>query len=165
MKSAYLYIIILLVLTNIFTFSYYSKKNDFESTRYEKLKEKTTDSITVLGGMLIEANRFTIDRNQQAQDYFEDKNTGRFVHHEKIIQLISGQLMKQNQNEAGNPLTNFAPIDGKGFEISNFQVINHRWLVADFSNSIYNGQVLLQYSVGEDLSITFDVLQSVIFTN
>uniref|UniRef100_UPI004049C57C hypothetical protein n=1 Tax=Flavobacterium sp. TaxID=239 RepID=UPI004049C57C len=165
MKSAYLYIMILLVLTNIFTYSYYSKKNAFETTRYEKLKEKSSDSITVLGGMLIEANHFTIDRNQQAQDYFDNKETGRFIHHETIKKMISEQLLSHNKDENGNPYTNYAPIDGRGFEISKFQVLNNRWIIADFSNGIYNGQTLLQYTIEDDSTITFDVLQSVIFTN
>lgn len=164
MRSAYLYLVILLVLTNIFTYSFYSKDNEFVNQRYEKLKVKSMDSITVLGSMLIDANHFTIDRNHQAQDYFDNKNTGRFIHHEIIIKLIDEKIKEDNKNPKGNPFTNFDAMDGKGFEISKFKVINHRWVVADFSNGEYNGQVLLQYSVSEDQKIDFEVIQSIIFT-
>ncbi len=164
MRSAYLYIVILLVLTNIFTFSYYSKDSEFVNTRYEKLKEKSMDSITVLGGMLIEANHFTIDRNQQAQDYFDNQQTGQYLHFDLIKKMIGEQLMALNKNENGNPLTSYDAMDGKGFQISKFQVLNHRWVVADFTNSIYNGQVLLQYTVQEDKTVTFEILQSTIYT-
>ena len=163
MRSAYLYIVILLVLTNIFTYSYYSKDSEFVNQRYEKLKTKSMDSITVLGGMLIDANHFTIDRNHDAQDYFDNKNTGRFIHHEIIKKMIAEKIVAENKNKSGNPLANYPAIDGKGFEISKFQVINHRWVVADYSNGEYNGQVLLQYFVNEDESLDFEVIQSVIF--
>jgi len=164
MRSAYLYLVILLVLTNIFTYSFYSKDNEFVNQRYEKLKEKSMDSITFLGGMLIDSKHFTIDRNHHAQDYFDDKNTGRFIHHEDIIKLIDEKIKETNKNPDGNPYTNYPAMDGKVFEISKYQVINHRWVVADFSNGEYNGQVLLQYFVNEDRTLDFEVIQSVIFT-
>jgi hypothetical protein len=153
-----------LALTNIFTYSYYSKDSEFVNKRYEKLKEKSMDSITVLGGMLIDSKHFTIDRNHHAQDYFDDKNTGRFIHHEDILKLIDAKIKEDNKNELGNPYTNYPPMDGKVFEISKHQVINNRWVVADFSNGEYNGQVLLQYFVNEDRTIDFEVIQSIIFT-
>lgn len=164
MRSAYLYIVILLVLTNIFTYSFYSKDSEFVNTRYEKLKAKSMDSITVLGGMLIDAKHFTIDRNHHAQDYFDDLNTGRFIHHEDIIKLIDEKIKETNKNPEGNPYTNYPAMDGKVFIISKYQVMNHRWVVADFSNGEYNGQVLIQYFVNEDRTIDFEVIQSVIFT-
>lgn len=163
MRSAYLYLVILLVLTNIFTFSYYSKSNEFANQRYEILKEKSMDSITVLGGMLIDANHFTIDRNHSAQDYFDDVNTGRFIHHEEIKKMIEEKIKEDNKNEKGNPYTNYDAMEGKGFEISKFQVINQRWVVADFSNGIYKGQVFLQYFVNDDRTLDFEVIQSVIY--
>jgi hypothetical protein len=165
MRSAYLYIVILLVLTNIFTFSYYSKNSEFVNTRYEKLKEKSMDSITVLGGMLIEANHFTIDRNHQAQDYFDDVNTGRYIHFDEIKKLIGEKILESNNNENGNPFTNYDAMNGKGFKISKYKVINHRWVVADFSNGDLNGQVLLQYFIDENQTVDFEVIQSVIYVN
>jgi hypothetical protein len=41
--------------------------------------------------------------------------------------------------------------------------LNHRWIIADFSDGEIWGEVLLKYFVNEDETISFEVNQSLLF--
>jgi hypothetical protein len=42
-------------------------------------------------------------------------------------------------------------------------VINHRWIIADFSDGENWGEVLLKYFVKENNTFTFEINQSLMF--
>jgi hypothetical protein len=43
------------------------------------------------------------------------------------------------------------------------KVLNHRWIIADFSDGEYWGEVLLKYFVNDDQTITFEINQSLLY--
>lgn len=83
-KSILLYLFILALLFNVFTYAYFTKDQKFEKERYEKLDKKLHDSLNIVRNDLFDANYFSLETNQNAQDYFEDKKTGEFLDYQKI---------------------------------------------------------------------------------
>src|SRR5690606_5224339 len=106
---------------------------------------------------IFDANYFTLRNNDNAQNYLEDYSI------EKLIPKIEANLMDLNDNPEGNPLVDFGKIDDKKFIINKIEVLNHRWIIADFSNGELWGEVLLQYFVEEDESLDFKIIQSTLY--
>lgn len=163
-KSLLLYLFLLAVLMNIFTYMFYSKEVKFEKERYEKTTEKLRDSINLVSTQLAEANYFSLVHNENAQNYFDNSSSGgKVILFEKLIPAVTEKLMDLNSNPNGNPYTGQDMIDGKKFIINKVKLLNHRWIVADYSNGEIWGEVLLKYFVNDDESISFEVNQSLLY--
>jgi hypothetical protein len=71
--------------------------------------------------------------------------------------------MDFNDNPNGNPYTGQEKLGANKFIINKIKVLNHRWIIADYSDGEYWGEVLLKYFVNEDKSISFEVNQSLVY--
>jgi hypothetical protein len=162
-KSLFLYLFILAVLLNIFTYMYYSKKDVFDETQFKTTNTKLKDSLTSMATKYEEANYFSLENNQNAQDYYNSGDSEKNISYEKLIPLVKEKLMDLNDNPKGNPYTGQNQMGAQKFIINKAKVLNHRWVIADFSDGIYWGEVLLKYFVNEDDSISFEIIQSVIY--
>ncbi len=162
-KSLFLYLFILSVLMNIFTYMYYSKKNIFDETQFKTTNTKLKDSLTSISAKLDDANYFALENNQNAQDYLNSGDGIKNISYEKLIPLVKEKLMDLNENPKGNPYTGQEQIGTQKFIINKAKVLNHRWVIADFSDGEYWGEVLLKYFINEDESITFETVQSVLY--
>jgi len=162
-KSLFLYLFILAVLMNIFTYMYYSKKNVFDETQFKTTNSKLKDSLTSISAKLDDANYFALENNQNAQDYLNSGEGIKNISYEKLIPLVKEKLMDLNENPKGNPYTGQDQIGAQKFIINKAKVLNHRWVIADFSDGEYWGEVLLKYFVNEDESISFETVQSVLY--
>ena len=162
-KSILLYVVILFVLTNIFTYMFLSSQVKFEQNNSDKVNKKFTDTVVALTNDLDDANYFSLDKNQNAQDYFENKQKGTFISADKIIPFVSEKLKDLNGNEKGNPYTGQDPIDGKKFIINKIKILNHRWIIADFNNGDIWGEVLIKYFLEQNGTVTFITDESVLY--
>lgn len=157
-RNLFLYLFILTLLMTLFVYSYYAKQIKFETVRIDKLKTKLADTTLYFNNRLVDANYFTLRGNDNAQNYLENYSI------EKLIAKIENEIMEKNDLPEGNSLVEYGIIDDKKFIINKIQVINHRWIIADFSNGDLWGEVLLQYFIEEDESITFSILKSTLYT-
>ena len=159
-KSLYLYLFVLAVLMNVFTYAYFTKEGAFEKERLEKRNKRLTDSISVLSNRIGDANYFALENNQNAQNYLEVNGAdGKYIPYEKLIPYVTEQLLSLNDNPKGNPYTGQEQLGAQKFIINKIKVLNHRWIVADYSDGEYWGDVLIKYFVNEDQSISFEVMQ------
>jgi hypothetical protein len=71
--------------------------------------------------------------------------------------------MDFNDNPNGNPYAGQEKLGANKFIINKIKVLNQRWIIADFSDGEYWGEVLLKYFVNEDKSISFEVNQSLVY--
>jgi hypothetical protein len=142
---------------------YFSKKTTFEETQFTKTNTKFKDSLTSISAKLADANYFSLENNQNAQNYFDTSNSKKFIPYEKLIPYVKDKLMDFNDNPKGNPYTGQDQIGAQKFIINKAKVLNHRWIIADFSDGEYWGEVLLKYFVNEDESVTFETIQSVLY--
>lgn len=162
-KSLLLYAFILTVLLNIFTYMFYSKEVDFEQKRYDKTTKKLRDSIALISTQLDEANYFSLEKNENAQNYFDSENSEKTIQYEKLIPYVTEKLLDFNSDPKGNPYVGQDKIGANKFIINKIKILNHRWIIADFSDGEIWGEVLLKYFVNEDQSISFEVNQSLLY--
>lgn len=162
-KSLFLYLTILAVLTTVFTYMFLSKQVAFEQTRYEKTTKKLRDSLSLVSNQLADANYFSLAKNENAQNYFDSGSSEKTIQYEKLIPYVTEKLLDYNSNPKGNPYTGQDQIGTNKFIINKVKVLNHRWIIADFSDGEIWGEVLLKYFVNDDNSISFEVNQSLLY--
>ena len=161
-RSFLLYSFILLILINIFTYAFYSKEVEFEQARYERVTKKLKDSLSAVNVKLNDAAYFTLEKNENAQNYFENLNPEKSIAVEKLIPVVREQLLDYNSNPKGNPYTGQDQINATKFVINKVKILNQRWIIADYSDGEVWGEVLLKYFVNEDNTISFEVIQSLL---
>ncbi|MBU3681325.1 MAG: hypothetical protein FGM16_05220 [Flavobacterium sp.] len=162
-KSFLLYATIISVLLSVFTYMFYSKELTFTKTQNNKYIKRYQDSLSTLKSQLADANYFSLERNDNAQNYFEATQQDKFIAYEKLIPFVTEKLLDFNQDPKGNPYTGQDQFGAQKFIINKVKVINHRWIIADYSDGQYWGEVLLKYFVNEDESISFEIIQSVLY--
>ncbi|WP_299779476.1 hydrolase [uncultured Formosa sp.] len=155
----YLFIFSLLLIL----FQYVNAKNVFEDDirTIEKSNAKVetlTDSIAVLHDKIFELSHFNIDQNEDAITYFENKG----LDVEALVPFIKDEIYSNNVR-GGNPLIPYAANEGKTMLINSIKILNHKWLIADFSDGIFWGELLVKYEVINQNEVTFNVIDSLLY--
>jgi len=162
-QSLLLYLFILAMVFNVFTYAYYSKEVTFQKEQLDKLTKKSQVKEAKLNDNLVDANYFSLENNEKAQNYFYSDVPEKNIDYATLIPLLKDKLMDFNDNPNGNPYTGQEKLGTNKFIINKVKVLNHRWIIADFSDGEYWGEVLLKYFVNDDKSISFEVIQSLVY--
>jgi hypothetical protein len=142
---------------------FYSKEVAFEQERYQRVTKKLKDSLSSVSNKLVDANYFSLEKNENAQNYFDSSSATKTIQYEKLIPVVKEQLLDYNANPKGNPYTGQDQIGANKFIINKVRIINHRWIIADYSDGDIWGEVLLKYFVNNDDTISFEVIQSLLY--
>lgn len=162
-RQLFLYLFLFAVLLLIF--QYMNEKSIFESQeeQIESLKtklERSKKEADSLRNRVLELNYFNLMSNDNAMTYLENRG----FEASEIEAYISDQIFEKNFGAENNPLVPYAGIQG-GMKINKLRFLNHRWIIADFTDGMYWGEVLLGYHVEDDGSIEFENLGSLIYTH
>jgi hypothetical protein len=156
-KQLYLYLFILASLICAFTYMYFTKQIAFERTNNKAEIKSVRDSLIMISNQLEEADYFSLEHNQRSQEYFVNQSP------QKLLLIIRESLLAYNDDPKGNVYTGQEKMGEQKFIISKIKILNHRWIMADYSNGELWGDVLIKYFVEEDGKITFQVMDSFLF--
>jgi hypothetical protein len=162
-KSLFLYLFIIAVLMNIFTYKYFtSKENSVQkngaATTENASSTKVVDSLT---NQLSDANYFSLEGNDRAKNYlFESSNVKDTPVFAKNIEEA---LMSYNDSPEGNKYTDQPKMGDQKYIINKVKLLNHRWIIADYSNGQLWGEVLLKYFIDEKGAVSFEVMDSYLY--
>ncbi len=162
-RSLLLYLTILFALTTLFTYVFLSNEVAFEQKRFKKVTTRLRDSLVLVSNQLADADYFSLAKNENAQNYFENSTSQKIIQYEKLIPVVTEKLLDYNSNPKGNPYTGQDQIGANKFIINKVRILNHRWIIADFSDGENWGEVLLKYFVNDDETISFEVNQSLLY--
>lgn len=160
-KRIYMYLFFFTLL--LVLFQYVNQKGIFEKQEEQihSLREKTerlNDSIQVLRMQNADLDYFKFLGNDNAMDYFENDGWNA----EEVEALVRSEIYGNNSSKGDNPLVPYAGMEGVT-KINKVTFLNHKWVVADFTDGSYWGEMLLQYDLNADKTIEFQVLSSVIY--
>lgn len=165
-KSLFLYLFIIAVLMNVFTYKYFTSKDESEkkeaSAENPMITSKaTTDSLASSGNTSYDADVFSLKNNDRAQNYLYESYKVNDVpaFEEKVKQA----LLAYNDSPEGNKYVDQPKMGEQKFIINTIKIINHRWIVANYSNGQLWGEVLLKYFVEENGSISFEIMNSYLY--
>ena len=105
----------------------------------------------------MELEYFSLERNEDALAYTDEyllNNPSGY---------ISDKLLETNEAKGDNPLIPYAGMNGF-FKINKIKVLNHRWIIADFSDGTYWGELFLNYEIQQDLSVSFTLKDHLLYT-
>jgi hypothetical protein len=165
-KSLFLYLFIIAVLLNVFTYKYFTSKENSEQkstiTKSDAPDSKSlTDSIAKLNDKLYDANVFSLEANDRAQNYlFEDSKVSDIpVFSENVKQA----LLSYNDSPEGNKYTDQPKMGEQKYIINTIKILNHRWIIATYSNGQLWGEVLLKYFIDGKGAVSFEVMNSYLY--
>lgn len=116
-----------------------------------KLKEEVStleDSLQQSELNLLEMQYFALENNDDALAYYEHLNI------ENPTRYISDKLLETNESKGDNPLIPYEGMEND-FKINKIKILNHKWILADFSDGKYWGELLIGYELKDDLGVDF----------
>ena len=106
---------------------------------------------------LLEIQYFSLENNDDALAYYDHLNL------DNPARYIADKLLETNEQKGNNPLVPYEGMEND-FKINKIKVLNHQWILADFSDGKYWGELLLEYHLKDDLSVDFTLLDHLLYT-
>ncbi|MEZ4854576.1 hydrolase [Flavobacterium sp.] len=157
-KNIFLYLFVFSLLLNILQYVNSSKilqNKDVEVQHVKKQLQLSRDSIATLQ----QNDYFDLMTDEDAQEYFFTRN----IDFTKAMAKVNDDLNEMNTRKNGNPLIPYEPIDGKAFVINKAKILNHRWIIAEYTNSDLWGQILVKYFINEDGTTEFETIDTILY--
>tara|TARA_R110002049_G_scaffold88627_4_gene223496 strand:+ start:4030 stop:4533 length:504 start_codon:yes stop_codon:yes gene_type:complete len=162
-QKIFMYLFVFSIL--LVLFQYVNAKRVFEDMNnklgnYKTLSEKYKDSVGVLQNEIIELSHFNFNRNEDAISYFEKQG---FKANE-LEPFVKDKLYELNFNKSKeHPVIPYASSEGRKMLINTAKLLNHKWIIADFSDGEYWGEIFLRYYIKEDKTVDFELAESFLY--
>jgi hypothetical protein len=145
-------------------FQYVNSKSIHEDSSkkietYKKKVEAYKDSILTLSDQVYDLSHFNLDRNEDAITYFERE--GYEVH--ELIPFIKDELYKLNEVNGEHLLVPYAASSGRKMLINTVKLLNHKWIIADFSDGEFWGEIFVTYEITERRELKFKLVESFLY--
>ncbi|GAB1855595.1 hypothetical protein MHTCC0001_04290 [Flavobacteriaceae bacterium MHTCC 0001] len=157
-----MYLFVFAVLLIIFQYANAKRIFEDQNRKLEKSKakvERLTDSVVVLQDKAEKLTYFNLESNEDALSYFE--NEGYNV--SNLIPTIKDAIYTTNEANGEHPIVPYASADNRKMLINNVKLLNHKWVIADFSDGEYWGEVFFTYEVKNDKTVTFNLVESFLY--
>ena len=153
----YLFVFTLLVVI----FQYVNSKSILE-TYEEKVEnaqakvEVYKDSIMSLEDGILDYLYFNLENDDYALDYFERDGYDT----SELIPFIKDELYKLNVYKGDDhPLVPFASMTDGKILINKVRLLNHSWIITDFTDGKYWGQLFLTYEITDKKELKFKLVE------
>ncbi|MBC29835.1 MAG: hydrolase [Muricauda sp.] len=161
MKSKiYLYLFLFTALICLYLLVSGNKMQNQLGERKVKLEEKVEqlqDSLQQVQMRFMDMQYFALENNDDALAYYDHLNL------ENPTRYIEDKLLETNERKGNNPLVPYEGMEGD-FKINKIKVLNHRWIVADFSDGKYWGDLIIRYELKDDLGVDFELVDHLLYT-
>ncbi|RIA09838.1 hypothetical protein OE09_1684 [Flavobacteriaceae bacterium MAR_2010_72] len=162
-RNIFMYLFIFTLLLVLFQFMNskhiiedYDQKLTTSITKEQSFK----DSILTLKDDNFELMRFSIEFNDDAMSYFEDQG----YRISELVPFIKDELYKLNVYEGeDHPIVPYASMTGNKMLINSVRLLNHKWIIADFSDGKYWGEMLLTYEIVDKQELKFKLLDYLLY--
>lgn len=158
-KSLFLYLFIIAVLMNVFTYKYFTSKEAAEQMPAKEAPVATeTKAPAQESGY---ADEFALENNDRAQNYlFESSNVKDIA---DFSEKVKQALLTYNDSPEGNKYTDQPKMGEQKYIINSIKLLNHRWIIANYSNGQLWGEVLLKYFIDDKGAVSFEVMNSYLY--
>jgi hypothetical protein len=160
MKSRiFTYLLIFAVLFILFQYINTKKYVQSATTKIENLKTETKklrDSVQHLSYENLDLAYFSLAHNEEARSYFDHLNI------KNLPRFIADKLLETNESKGDNPLIPYTGMKGT-MKINKIKILNHKWIVADFSDGKYWGELFIKYEIKNDLTLSFTVMDHLFY--
>lgn len=149
----------------LIVFQYVNSKNIIDNyeksiNKFEQKITKYEDSIVKLNDENFDLMYFNIINNDDALGYFEKQG----YNTDQLIAIINDELYKLNVYEGDDhPLVPYASMTDSKLLINKVRILNHKWIIANFTDGKYWGEILLTYSLNDAHDLNFKLLEHFLY--
>lgn len=146
-------------------FQYMNEKTIFESQekKITSLTNQLTISDSINNGLqeeIADFNYFSLTGNENAITYLENLGLDAF----EVEHMVSEAIYENNFGSEQNVLVPLESQEGK-MRINKVKFLNHRWVIADFTDGTYWGEVVIDYFFDEKNNLILTPVSSVLYPN
>jgi len=161
-NKIFLYLFLFTLLLVIF--QYINSKNVFEvyQNKLNKSDERVEtykDSIMSLEDELLDLMYFNLENNDDALSYFERDGYDT----SELIPFIKDEIYKLNEVEGEHPIVPYASMTEGRMLINTVRLLNHKWILADFSDGKYWGELFITYEIVDKKELKFKLVESFMY--
>jgi len=125
--------------------------------KYQVSIEGLKDSIQKTQMKLMDMQYFSLENNDDALAYYDHLNI------ENPTRYIADKLLETNENKGDNPLIPYEGMESD-FKLNKIKILNHKWIIVDFSDGKYWGEILVKYELKDDLGVDFSLVDHLLYT-
>lgn len=161
--------IVLFVVSAVLNIYFFVRKNENKGETVQALESYSEESLAVAGEreVLLDSIRklaierselkyFNLQDNSFAQNYFKKMGIN------SPTELITSAILKTNTDKGTHSLVRFES-ENSSFQINKVKILNHKWIICDFSDGENWGELLLRYHINDDKSIKFVVIDDLMY--
>jgi len=130
---------------------------DEKNTELKLTIEQLEDSLRTTQIKVLDLQYFAMENNDDALSYYDHLSI------EDPSGYIADKLIETNETKGDNPLIPYEGMEND-FKINKIKVLNHKWIIADFSDGKYWGELFIQYELKDNLSIDFTLRDHLLYT-
>jgi len=158
-KNIFIYLFVFAALIALYMLVNGNKIQQRSIDKIEKLESEVMqlkDSVKSSQLKVMDMQYFSLENNDDALAYFEHldlKNPTRY---------IEDKLLETNEKKGDNPLIPYEGMNSD-FKINKIKVLNHKWILADFSDGQYWGDLIIKYELKDDLAVDFTLVEHLLY--
>lgn len=159
-NKIFLYLFIFTALICLYLFVSSGNMVEANNASMEKLKTEVIslkDSLQQAELRILEMQYFSLENNDDALAYYIHLNL------ENPSGYVADKLLETNESKGDNPLIPYAGMQND-FKINKIKVLNHKWILTDFSDGKYWGELLIKYELKDDLGVDFTLMDHLLYT-
>ena len=159
-NKIFLYLFVFAAMIALYLFVSSNNKVKDLDTRLINQKQRVEnleDSLLNSQLKVLDMQYFSLENNDDALAYYDHLNI------EDPSRYIADKLLETNETKGDNPMVPYAGMEND-FKINKIKILNHKWIVADFSDGKYWGELFLQYELKDDLGIDFTLMDHLLYT-
>ena len=133
------------------------KSSDLQLQQMEQKLDRLNDSLQDARLAVLDMQYFSLENNDDALVYYDHLRI------ENPSRYIADKLLETNEEKGDNPLIPYEGMENS-FKINKIKIQNHKWIIADFSDGKYWGELLINYELKDDLSVQFTLTDHLLYT-
>jgi hypothetical protein len=159
-NKIYLYLFIFSALICLYLFVSSGKMATAKDDSIKNLQtevERLKDSVQKTQLKALDMQYFSLENNDDAMAYYEHLNL------KDPSRYVADKLLETNERKGDNPLIPYEGMEND-FKINKIKLLNHKWIIADFSDGKYWGELLIKYELKDDLGVDFTTMDHLLYT-
>ncbi|MBM1107373.1 hydrolase [Aurantibacter crassamenti] len=159
-KSLFLYLFVFAALICLYLVVSNKNMQKVGEAKIVRMQDETVtlkDSIQNLHLKVLDMQYFSLENNDDALAYYDHLNI------EDPSRYIADKLLETNEKKGDNPLIPYEGMESD-FKINKIKILNHKWIVCDFSDGKFWGELVIKYELKDDLGVDFTLVDHLLYT-
>ncbi len=162
-NKIFLYLFVFAVLIALYQFVSANNMIKDKNGKIDKLRAKAAmvdglkDSVQQLHLDKLDIQYFSLENNDDALAYYDH------IGLENPSRYIADKLLETNEIGGTNPLVPYEGMSGD-FKINKIKILNHKWIITDFSDGKFWGELLVKYELKDDLNVDFTTVEHLLYS-